>query len=633
MHVQRHLPGTSQAREQRPHDLRSEFRAQRQFVAQHTLGSLHRDLDRLRFKHGKQTLALLRDAKQRRSELRTPEGAPLFFRTRSMLGGHAVRTFADRRRLLAGIGDDAWDDPGPILICSNNACHRPSLRCSFAVSSVLFQQRAQEHEQTRVRHVADSWQRRLFKPTSPALFVCITRKQAKHARRAGVPHCADVGVGREHVSYPCMPQATIAVPEPQCDRHCARRDLVRQPAHAARCSGVVVGGSCQRKAFLVSLGPVHVVLHSTGKGGTSTRQFLPGRCVQPVTTSCWKRFTATLRCVSSRHPSIGAVACAALFVLLSAQRVSAQSNACGMRSRSASEVEVTPSDRAENVARDAPIIVRYQPGADLNALTNSLLTNAAQPCGADLVCLFRDARRSGGSSREPVAGTVRRIDSLTVSFVADELFEREGSYYSEVARPGFDGAVRRELRFVTGRDEDREAPRFASSREALALSVDVPPQECDAPAGSLRVTLSVPRAEDDGNEGSVEVLVFLSRAAGLAGPALVDRARNPESDSDIGEVRLSFLLTKEQAAARVCIELRAVDGVGRVAEGKPGLCFDPALGTSFAPLCSTPHARGANPDGRTRGTLVACWTIAAALLVRRRRLRSSRATSVETRAK
>ena len=503
----------------------------------------------------------------------------------------------------------------------------------FRSAPERLQQPAQEREQTRVRHVAHSRQRRQTQPAPPKLLVGISSEQAQNARRAAGRRRVDPHVGCQHPPQPGVSKTALAVPQPVCDCRRVRHDLRTKTGRPERSPSVMVGSSRQRKAFLVSLRPVHGLLNSTGEGSTSTGVCGRGARVASQTTSCRMRFTATLAGVESHNPGLGVAACAVVLSLLPVQRALAQASACGVRSRSASEIEVTPSDRAENVARNAPIIVRYQPGADLDALTRSLQLQTDEVCGSALVCLLHDARASGGSAREPVQGTVQRIDSLTVSFVADKLLARNSTYYSAIARPGFDGAVRRELRFDTGRDEDMEAPMFTSSNQAIALSIDVPPDECDAAQDSLRVTLSVPRAQDDGDEGSVEVLLFLSRAAGLAGPMLVDRARNPKADAEESDVRMGFLLTAAQAKERVCIELRAVDGVGKVSKGKPGLCFDPAGGSSFAPLCATPFPRGAKRDDLGGRTLVAFWAIAAALLVRRRARRSTSAMFADTRAK
>src|SRR5204863_6948117 len=102
---------------------------------------------------------------------------------------------------------------------------------------------------------------------------------------------------------------------------------------------------------------------------------------------------------------------------------------------------------------------------------------------------------------------------------------------------------------------------LSASASNVLLEVTAPPRECRAAPGSLRVKMSVPRPTDDTDSGSVEVLLFLTRAAGLSGPVLVDRAR--ASRSGQGSLQLGFVLDPKQAAQPVCAALRAIDGVGR----------------------------------------------------------------------
>jgi hypothetical protein len=361
----------------------------------------------------------------------------------------------------------------------------------------------------------------------------------------------------------------------------------------------------------------------TGSCGRATR-------VHAISSAC--RIAGTLWRVKSQPSSLTLV-CGALWLgARCASPVQAQTRACGMHSQSSSEVEVTPADRAQEVALDAPIIVRYPSGVDVDALQDSLYSQGDEICGTDLICVFRDASKQGGAAREQVTGVVRRLDALTVSFAADARFARESTYYAQVARAGFARATRREVKFTAGTQIDREAPQFAPSRSQIRLGLDTPAPECRAPSGSLRVQLAVPRAHDDGNEGSIEVLAFLSRARGLDGPVLEDRVRNPEADRDQGEVLLNFLLTEEQTAEPICVVLTAVDGVGRVSETDPRLCFDPTTGSVFAPSCAAGPTQGTKRDDAPRRTLIASAAAAVVALFRRRRARSTGSLRGVTRA-
>jgi hypothetical protein len=241
---------------------------------------------------------------------------------------------------------------------------------------------------------------------------------------------------------------------------------------------------------------------------------------------------------------------------------------------------------------------------------------AGDPCSGDIVCVFKDESDSGGSSRVLVTGRITRIDDHSLAFRTLTGFAAHARYFAQIARPGFDTASRAEIELETGGADDRQAPKLASV-SAIMLEVDAPPAECHAPAGSLRVKARVPRATDDGDQGSVEVLLYLTRAAGLRGPVLVDRGRNPESGR--GALELGFLLDQKQKAAPVCVALRAIDGVGKLSQTEPELCFDPAPGRYFA---SCGVALAGSPIA-WRGSLVA-WALGLTGLALSRRRRGLR---------
>jgi len=301
-------------------------------------------------------------------------------------------------------------------------------------------------------------------------------------------------------------------------------------------------------------------------------------------------------------------------LLLIAGRASAQPSPCGdLEGGANAELEVTPQDRAEDVARNVAIVVRHPRGADLQELLRELQAGGGDACSREPVCLFRDAREHGGAAREPVPGDVQRLDARTLAFVPRSRLEPETDYFPLIARTGFDRAARTELEFRTGTAVDREPPAFDPGEDELRLEIDAPPAECDAPEGSLRVQIGVPAARDDGDEGSVELLLFVTNSPGARGPELRARSRNLGD----GEVVLTFLLDAREAEQPMCVALRAVDAVGRSSPGEPSLCFDPRQGSHFAPLCGTAFGAGRADGGA--GTLVpSCVWLVVALRRRRR---------------
>jgi hypothetical protein len=288
------------------------------------------------------------------------------------------------------------------------------------------------------------------------------------------------------------------------------------------------------------------------------------------------------------------------------------------------ELDVAPPDGASGVARDAPVRVRYDSAAQLDELERLLEDDVSAACDA-LICLFRDDRdqASGeGNDRAPVPGRVDRVDARTLLFIPDARLRPDARHFALVARAGFERLTRGEIEFETGEDDDADPPELALGSE-LQVDIDELPPDCDAPRGTVRIGLSVPRVHDDGNEESVEVLVYLTRAQGLDGPEL--RARAPNRDA----VPLTFLLSPEEARDSVCIAVRAVDAVGRVAEYDEEVCFHPRPGGFFQSACSVPGSGpadgargvGAAPGARTHAGLGAILLPLGALLVRRRRRR------------
>ncbi|MDD9934155.1 MAG: hypothetical protein OXT09_11160 [Myxococcales bacterium] len=278
------------------------------------------------------------------------------------------------------------------------------------------------------------------------------------------------------------------------------------------------------------------------------------------------------------------------------------------------DLQVRPPDGASRVARDAPIVVRYQEAADLDTLLLLLEDDTSAACDA-LLCLFRDDREQGGSDRVPIEGTVERVDGRTLVFMPDALLQAEAHHYALIARAGFERLTRGEIEFETGDARDREPPELHI--DELGLEVETLPPECEYPPGTVRVGVAAPEAQDDGNEESVEILLYLTRARGLKGPEL--RARAP----NLGAVPMSFMLAPEEARETVCLALRAVDAVGKVAEYDEEICFNPGEGGFFQAAC---HAgRPGAPAPGPLAALAILIPLAAMRLGRQSRRRAGRA--------
>jgi hypothetical protein len=289
--------------------------------------------------------------------------------------------------------------------------------------------------------------------------------------------------------------------------------------------------------------------------------------------------------------------------------------------RRGDEIEVRPGDGAEGVARNAPIIARYTRGTELEALLRSVERDGDEDCRGLIICLFAERAGRGGArpSRVLVPGGLIAIDQRTLRFTPDEQLAAGTRHFALIARPGFDGASRTELEFVTGTAVDREPPELDDSADSLELDVEPPPPACNAPAGSLRVRLGVPSVPDDGDEESVELRLYVTRAAGVREPQLRVRAPNVAE----GTVAMAFTLDPVEAASEVCIALQAVDGTDKRAEGEPALCFNPSAArrTQFVGLCSAGPGPGAlrTSADNGRGLLIASAFVAAALGLRKTR--------------
>jgi hypothetical protein len=265
------------------------------------------------------------------------------------------------------------------------------------------------------------------------------------------------------------------------------------------------------------------------------------------------------------------------------------------------EFEVTPEDRAEEVARNAPILVRFEREIDLDELSAGLAeeldVEQPVPCAGELVCLLEttDQPRVIDAELSIEEGNVVRL-------VPRDLLAPSSEHTILIVQPGLDIVARSESSFETGTGSDREPPELNYGPGDVQVSVAELPPECGQGSGARRVVLSLPPASDDGDVESVQLEVELTMAKGLDAPEI--RARGPNDDD---QVHLHFVLSAEEASARVCLAVGAVDALGRSSERKPTLCFNPSTRPVFESACSIAAVavgRRANPGGACAWLLV-----------------------------
>ena len=247
--------------------------------------------------------------------------------------------------------------------------------------------------------------------------------------------------------------------------------------------------------------------------------------------------------------------------------------------------EITPADGAAAVTLDAVVRVGYTPGF------------FAEP-GRDPADFLEVYARD---SVEQLVGDFQVVGGDTVFFIPEMLLEAESMYHG-LAR-GIDGDL--EFSFRTGRTLDERAPTLGPIARVDATEIEA---GCEAPDGGYRVDVHFPPAADDGPPGSIEYLLYLSRFAGQGAPSIRARARGYSTRL----ITMAFVLSQDEAVEPICVEVVAVDGVGRVSEVGETTCLDPLTGSFFAGLCSvSPHG---NSTSLAVVAFVACLT-----LIRRRR--------------
>jgi len=246
-----------------------------------------------------------------------------------------------------------------------------------------------------------------------------------------------------------------------------------------------------------------------------------------------------------------------------------------------------PADGAAAVTLDAVVRVDYTP-------------DFFEEAGRD-PAVFLEVYSDAAS--EQLAGEYQVVGGDTVFFVPDTLLDPE-SRYRGIAR-GIDGDL--EFAFRTGRTLDEAAPTVQPIARVDATRVE---SGCEAPEGGYRIDVHFPPAVDDGPAGSIEYLLYLSRFASQGAPNIRARARGYSTQL----ITMAFVLSLEDAAEPICVEVVAVDGVGRVSDVGETTCLDPLSGSFFAGLCSVSVSPHGNPASLAVVAFVACLT-----LLRRRR--------------
>ncbi|MFK7999461.1 MAG: hypothetical protein AB8H86_07685 [Polyangiales bacterium] len=211
----------------------------------------------------------------------------------------------------------------------------------------------------------------------------------------------------------------------------------------------------------------------------------------------------------------------------------------------------------------------------------------------------------------PVEGTLQQGDDQTVFFVPQGLLDNARRY--EVIARDFEGDFA--FSFTTGFNVDTSPPEFPEPQLTVTSS-RIPEESADLPEGGYRVDVSFDPAVDDGAAASIEYLLYLTRGnEELDAPQLRARARNFTT----GLITMAFVITDEEAAQPLCVEVHAIDGVGRMSVDRPSQCFEPIMG-SFFEGCSVSAPGGA--DGGMAWLVGVCVWLAGRRRTRRRSSRS-----------
>lgn len=210
----------------------------------------------------------------------------------------------------------------------------------------------------------------------------------------------------------------------------------------------------------------------------------------------------------------------------------------------------------------------------------------------------------------PVPGTVQQGDDRTVFFIPEGLLDNGRRY--DVVAEDFEGNFA--FSFTTAFSVDSMPPSFPDPRLTVTSS-RVPEDSLESPDGGYRVDVSFEPANDDGADASIEYLLYLTRGSeALEAPELRARARNFTT----GLITMAFVISDEEAVQPLCVEVHAIDGVGRMSVDRPSACFEPIMGSFFEGCAVSPGGRGSS---------IVLWLVGLSgwLGVRRRSRRARRA--------
>lgn len=255
------------------------------------------------------------------------------------------------------------------------------------------------------------------------------------------------------------------------------------------------------------------------------------------------------------------------------------------------ELEFFPASGAHDVPLNAPLRVRYEPGAAVH------FTDPP----SSLISLVDTARGTA------VTGTASWLGDTLVFVPAAALAPTtlyRGTVVSTTTMSG-----ERVFTFTTGSLFDVASPAIHPVR---TIASGVASVTCDAPDGGYRITVTFDRAEDrDSAPGDLEYLLYASRAADLAAPTLEVRERNFSGAT----ITMSFVVPAPRATARVCVVVAVVDDLGHTAQ-TPQVCVNPIQGNYFEPLCAV-----SSPGARSGGAAASTAAVALFVLGHRRRRR------------
>jgi hypothetical protein len=221
-------------------------------------------------------------------------------------------------------------------------------------------------------------------------------------------------------------------------------------------------------------------------------------------------------------------------------------------------------------------------------------------------------------ARALLPGHIEQPDSRTLRFVPDVALAPHARYVPLVAQPGFARPAFSEYRFTTGESTDETPPTFGVNANSIDVVSQALPASCGAAPGTYGVTVDFAAATDNADSSAIEYSLLLTRAVGVDQAVVLDQSRQNQA----GGVELLFRLSKEQVQKPVCIALRAVDGVGLLADNQPALCFHPIQGSYFEPYCAVRNVgqagRAGTPGTRRPSDSAWAFLVAFGLLCLRR---------------